>query len=80
MMRSPAGISATTLSQTRKSVPSELEKTTASPSFGSAELSYLPFPGEMVAERTNMAFVYVSMARKRNVDLRTFLAAKMEAG
>ena len=34
---------------------------TASPSFGSRELSYLPYPGEMVTERTNMAFVYVSL-------------------
>ena len=34
---------------------------TASPSFGSRELSYLPFPGEMVQERTNMSLIYVSM-------------------
>lgn len=33
---------------------------TASPSFGARELSYLPYPGEMVRERTNMALVYVS--------------------
>ena len=30
---------------------------TASPSFGSRELSYLPFPGEMVRERINMSLV-----------------------
>jgi hypothetical protein len=47
---------------------------TASPSFGSRELSYLPFPGSMVAERTNMEFVYVSLDEKRAVDLRAFLA------
>ena len=47
---------------------------TASPSFGSRELSYLPFPGPMVAERTNMGFVYVSLDEKRVVDLRAFLA------
>ena len=46
---------------------------TASPSFGTAELSYLPFPGEMIAERTNLHFVYVSLARKQLVDLRDFL-------
>lgn len=46
---------------------------TASPSFGSAELSYLPFPGPMIAERTDMAFVYVSLREKRLVDLRDFL-------
>ena len=46
---------------------------TASPSFGSRELSYLPFPGEMVTERTNMGFVYVSIDRKSVMDLREFL-------
>ena len=49
---------------------------TASPSFGSAELSYLPYPGSLVTERANMAFVYVSARRRRDVDVRTFLAAK----
>ena len=47
---------------------------TASPSFGSRELSYLPYPGPMVTERTNMGFVYVSLTEKRVVDLRAFLA------
>ena len=46
---------------------------TASPSFGSRELSYLPYPGEMVTERTNLAFVYVSLDSKDLVDLRSFL-------
>jgi hypothetical protein len=46
---------------------------TASPSFGSAELSYLPFPGDMIAERTNLHFVYVSLRRRHEVDLRDFL-------
>jgi len=49
---------------------------TASPSFGSRELSYLPYPGEMVTERTNMGFVYVSLDRKEIVDLRAFLRSK----
>lgn len=52
---------------------------TASPSFGSRELSYLPYPGSMVVERTNMAFVYVSIERKSLVDLRDFLKARGEA-
>lgn len=46
---------------------------TASPSFGSRELSYLPFPGDMVTERTNMGFVYVSLEAKQVTDLRHFL-------
>jgi len=53
---------------------------TASPSFGSRELSYLPYPGEMVTERTNMAFVYVSLERKSLVDLRDFLADRAADG
>ncbi len=51
---------------------------TASPSFGSRELSYLPFPGEMVTERTNMALVYVSLEEKSNLDIRDFLLSKKE--
>ena len=46
---------------------------TASPSFGSKELSYLPFPGEMIAERTNMSLIYVSSERKEETDIRAFL-------
>lgn len=46
---------------------------TASPSFGSRELSYLPFPGDMVRERTNMALVYVSADEKSRLDIRDFL-------
>ena len=49
---------------------------TASPSFGSRELSYLPFPGEMVVERTNMELVYVSLQEKRLHDIRHFLAER----
>lgn len=51
---------------------------TASPSFGSRELSYLPYPGPMVTERTNMGLVYVSLDSKEVMDLRAFLYAKME--
>ena len=46
---------------------------TASPSFGSRELSYMPYPGEMVTERTNMGLVYVSLEAKQVTDLRNFL-------
>ena len=51
---------------------------TASPSFGSRELSYLPFPGEMIAERTNMSLVYVSMDEKSLLDIRDFLHHKLQ--
>lgn len=51
---------------------------TASPSFGSRELSYLPFPGPMVRERTNMALIYVSMDERSSLDIRDFLQSKKE--
>ena len=47
---------------------------TASPSFGTRELSYLPFPGEMIRDRTNMYLVYVSLDEKDLLDIRDFLA------
>lgn len=47
---------------------------TASPSFGSRELSYLPFPGDLVKERTNMSLIYVSMDEKSVLDIRRFLS------
>ncbi|WP_108261377.1 hypothetical protein [Mangrovicoccus ximenensis] len=50
---------------------------TASPSFGSRELSYLPFPGQMITERTNMALIYVSMDEKVVTDLRDVLKSRM---
>lgn len=50
---------------------------TASPSFGSRELSYLPFPGQMVRERTNMSLVYVSMDEKDLLDIRQFLKTRL---
>ena len=51
---------------------------TASPSFGSRELSYLPFPGDMIRERTNMALIYVSMDEKDALDIRDFLADRLD--
>ncbi len=53
---------------------------TASPGFGSRELVYLPFPGKMVRERTTLAFVYVSLTHRQDVDLVAFLAARFADG
>lgn len=50
---------------------------TASPSFGSTELTYLPFPGDMIEPRANLGFVYVSLRRKRVCDLRSLLAERL---
>ncbi|MEM1064404.1 MAG: hypothetical protein AAGJ74_02790 [Pseudomonadota bacterium] len=52
---------------------------TASPGFGTRELSYLPFTGEMVRARTNMSLIYVSLEQKRAVDIRDHLAKGREA-
>jgi len=57
----------------------EWQMGTASPSFGSRELSYLPYPGEMVTERTNLGFVYVSLKSRDVMDLRHFLKARRDA-
>ncbi|MEO1291516.1 MAG: hypothetical protein AAFV62_01580 [Pseudomonadota bacterium] len=51
----------------------------ASPAFGSAELSYLPYPGDLIQERVNCSFVYVSLHDRRDVDLRSFLADQRDA-
>ena len=50
---------------------------TASPAFGTRELSWLPFPGEMITERTNLAFLYVSLDERRELDLRSLLATRL---
>jgi hypothetical protein len=49
---------------------------TAAPAFGSRELSYLPFPGSMVKDRTNMALIYVSADERVDWDIRDFLRAR----
>lgn len=49
----------------------------ASPAFGSAELSYLPYPGDLIKERVNCALVYVSLAERRDVDVREFLKPQL---
>ncbi|TFL17611.1 hypothetical protein DR046_13945 [Jannaschia formosa] len=70
---------ATALKLVDVELKTEWQVGTASPSFGSRELSYLPFPGAMVRERTNMGLVYVSMDEKVVEDIRDFLAAKTGA-
>ncbi len=42
---------------------------TASPAFNAEELVYLPFPANMVRERADMIFVYVSLRSRRDVGL-----------
>lgn len=52
---------------------------TASPAFATRELVYLPFPGEMVAEREAMTFTYVSLTERRDVPLTEILANRLES-
>ena len=75
----PAASGAKALKLIDVELKTEWQVGTASPSFGSRELSYLPFPGEMVSERTNMSLIYVSMDEKSVLDIRDFLhQRKME--
>ena len=72
----PGAGGATALKLVDVELKTEWQVGTAAPSFGTRELSYLPFPGEMVRERTNMVLVYVSMDEKSLLDIRTFLAER----
>ena len=76
----PVGRPGTAGAKARKLVEVELKTEwqvgAAAPSFGSRELSYLPFPGGMVRARTNMALVYVSMDEGSVLDLRDVLATR----
>lgn len=58
------------------SIVSNWQIGTASPAFASKELSYMPYPGEMVSTRETMTFTYVSMTERNDVDLLDILAQK----
>lgn len=62
------------------SIASQWRIGAASPAFGSAELSYLPYPGDMIKERVNCALTYVSLTERKDVDLRDYLATKLAGG
>ncbi|MEM7461753.1 MAG: hypothetical protein AAF362_03655 [Pseudomonadota bacterium] len=51
------------------SIVSNWQIGTASPAFGSRELSYLPYPGNMVTERETMTFTYVSLTERSDIGL-----------
>ncbi|MFD1344046.1 hypothetical protein [Litorisediminicola beolgyonensis] len=74
----PGSGGATALKLVDVALTTEWQVGTASPSFGSRELSYLPYPGEMVRERTNMSLVYVSSDEKSLLDIRDFLSQKQK--
>ncbi|MEL6204612.1 MAG: hypothetical protein AAFR47_04785 [Pseudomonadota bacterium] len=78
LFEKPGKTGAATLKLVDVELKTEWQVGTASPSFGSRELSYLAYPGSMVRERTNMALIYVSMEEKVIEDIRDVLAAKQE--
>ena len=49
---------------------------TASPSFGSCELSYLPYSGSLITSTTNLIFTYVSMREKIEKNLIDWVVEK----
>ena len=49
---------------------------TASPSFGTCELSYLPYSGSLITSTTNLIFTYVSMREKIEKNLIDWLVEK----
>jgi len=51
---------------------------TASPAFASRELVYMPFPGEMVSQRENMTFTYVSLTERVDLDLVALLTERFQ--
>jgi hypothetical protein len=51
------------------SIASHWQMGTASPAFGSRQLSYLPYPGPMITEHEAMSFTYVSMTEREDVGL-----------
>jgi hypothetical protein len=62
----------------RDAIESKWQLGTASPAFGSRELVYLPYPGEMVTERETMTFTYVSLTERADIDLTDMLARREE--
>ena len=59
-------------------IESKWQLGTASPAFGSRELVYLPYPGEMVTERETMTFTYVSLTERADTDLTEILKNRPE--
>ena len=59
-------------------IESKWQLGTASPAFGSRELVYLPYPGEMVTGRETMTFTYVSLSERADVDLFKILADRKD--
>ena len=62
------------------SITSNWQIGTASPAFGSLELVYMPFPGELVAHRETMIFTYVSLTNRVDVDLLSVLGERSDLG
>lgn len=76
-MQGPDGL---TMHLVDAQINSNWQIATASPAFGSHELIYLPFPGEMISPRETMNFTYVSLTSREDVDLRQIIRNKLAIG
>lgn len=57
-------------------IASNYQVGTASPGFGTREISYLPFPGELVTARERMVLTYVSLTQRSDRDLVDVIAER----
>ena len=60
-------------------IASNYQVGTASPGFATREISYLPFPGELVTARERMVLTYVSLTRPSDRDLVDLIAERLTA-
>lgn len=56
----------------------EWQVASASPSFGTQELSYLPYPGDLIKERQRFELTYVSMRERRDVPIEQIIAERLK--
>ena len=71
-----AGSDGLTMHLVETRIESKWQLGTASPAFGSRELVYLPYPGEMIGERETMTLTYVSLTERTDIDIAEILAGR----
>lgn len=52
---------------------------TASPAFGTRELSYLPYSGDLIKERSRFDLTYVSILERRDIRIEEIIAERLKA-
>ena len=53
---------------------------TASPAFGTRELSYLPYSGDLIKERSRFDLTYVSITERRDIRIEEIIAERLKKG